>query len=292
MEADANPLSRRLAAEALGTAILVATVVGSGIMAARLSGGNQALALLGNTIPTGAILVVIITILGPVSGAHFNPAVTLVFAARREFPWSEVAPYIVVQCLAGIVGTAIAHMMFNLSPLEIGTAARSGPGQWLGEAAATFTLLVAIVGGLVHLIDVVRQSGGDLGARLHHHVHRDRDQSRAGIRGRANRRGARDDPGVRGTVSAITGPRCRGSRRRVNPRRQVGKQKRDGDWKKSHHVLGRRTADDLLARLRRHVLRAARILCRAVARISCRAVVPARQVRVSAVGRADYSRRG
>jgi glycerol uptake facilitator-like aquaporin len=148
MEADANPLSRRLAAEALGTAILVATVVGSGIMAARLSGGNQALALLGNTIPTGAILVVIITILGPVSGAHFNPAVSLVFAARGEFPWSEVAPYIVVQCLAGIVGTAIAHMMFNLSPLEIGTAARSGPGQWLGEAAATFTLLLAIVGGL------------------------------------------------------------------------------------------------------------------------------------------------
>jgi glycerol uptake facilitator-like aquaporin len=88
------PLSRRLLAEALGTAILVATVVGSGIMAERLSGGNQAIALLGNTIPTGAILVVIITILGPISGAHFNPAVTLVFAARGMTPWSEVVPYV------------------------------------------------------------------------------------------------------------------------------------------------------------------------------------------------------
>src|SRR6516165_10602770 len=92
-------LSRRLLAEGLGTAILLSTVVGSGIMAERLAGGNQAIALLGNTIPTGAILVVIITILGPVSGAHFNPAVTLVFAMRGATPWNEVAPYIVVQCL-------------------------------------------------------------------------------------------------------------------------------------------------------------------------------------------------
>src|SRR6201987_6526669 len=97
-----HPLGRRVLAEALGTPILVATVIGSGIMAERLSGGKQAIALLGNPIPTGAILVVIITILGPVSGAHFNPAVTLVFAARREMPWGEVAPYIVVQCLGGI----------------------------------------------------------------------------------------------------------------------------------------------------------------------------------------------
>src|SRR5215469_10249672 len=104
-------LSRRLLAEGLGTAILVATVVGSGIMAERLAGGNQAIALLGNAIPTGAILVVIITILGPVSGAHFNPAVTLVFAARREMPWSEAVPYIVIQCLGGIAGTALAHLM-------------------------------------------------------------------------------------------------------------------------------------------------------------------------------------
>lgn len=103
-------VARRLVAEGLGTAVLVATVVGSGIMAERLADGNQAIALLGNTIPTGAILVVIITIFGPVSGAHFNPAVTLVFAARRETPWAEVAPYIVVQCLGGIAGTALAHL--------------------------------------------------------------------------------------------------------------------------------------------------------------------------------------
>jgi glycerol uptake facilitator-like aquaporin len=142
------PLSRRLFAEGLGTAILVATVVGSGIMAERLSGGNQAVALLGNTIPTGAILVVIITILGPLSGAHFNPAVTLVFAGRGEFPWSEVTPYVVVQCLGGICGTMIAHLMFDLAPLAIGTTTRSGPSQWLAEAVATFTLILAILGGV------------------------------------------------------------------------------------------------------------------------------------------------
>ena len=141
-------LARRLLAEGLGSAILVATVVGSGIMAERLAGGNQAIALLGNTIPTGAILVVIITILGPVCGAHFNPAVTLVFAVRRDMPWGEVAPYIVVQCLGGIVGTALAHLMFDLAPFAIGTTVRSGPSQWLAEAVATFTLVLAILGGL------------------------------------------------------------------------------------------------------------------------------------------------
>src|SRR4051795_8614271 len=102
---DPAPFSRRLIAEGLGTAILVATVVGSGIMAERLAGGNQAIALLGNTLPTGAILVVIITILGPVSDAHFNPAMTLVFAARGTMPWSEAAPYIIAQCVGGIAGT-------------------------------------------------------------------------------------------------------------------------------------------------------------------------------------------
>lgn len=143
-----TPLSRRLAAEALGSAILVATVVGSGIMAEQLAGGNQAVALLGNTIPTGAILVVLITILGPVSGAHFNPAVTLVFAARGDTPWSEVVPYIVVQCVGAILGTILAHLMFELAPLAIGIKARSGPSQWLAEAVATFTLVLAILGGL------------------------------------------------------------------------------------------------------------------------------------------------
>jgi glycerol uptake facilitator-like aquaporin len=141
-------LSRRLLAEALGTALLVATVVGSGIMAERLAGGNQAIALLGNTLSTGAILVVLVTILAPVSGAHFNPAVSLVFAGRGELPWREVAPYIVVQCLGGIGGTIVAHLMFDLAPLVIGTTMRSGPSQWLAEAVATFTLVLAILGGV------------------------------------------------------------------------------------------------------------------------------------------------
>ncbi len=140
-------LARRLLAEGLGTAILVATVVGSGIMAERLAGGNQAIALLGNTIPTGAILVVIITIFGPISGAHFNPAVTLVFAAREGL-WTDVAPYILAQCLGGVGGTMLAHLMFDLAPIMIGTTARSGPSQWLAEAVATFSLVLTILGGL------------------------------------------------------------------------------------------------------------------------------------------------
>lgn len=148
MKASHPPLPRRLLAEALGTAILVATVVGSGIMAERLADGNQAIALLGNTIPTGAILVVIIAILGPVSGAHFNPAVTLVFAVRGATPWREVVPYIVAQCAGGIAGTVLAHLMFDLAPLMMGTKVRSGPSQWLAEAVATFSLILTILGGL------------------------------------------------------------------------------------------------------------------------------------------------
>lgn len=143
-------MTRRLAAEALGTGILVATVVGSGIMADRLAGGNVAIALLGNTIPTGAILVVLITILGPVSGAHFNPAVSLVFAARREMAWGDVAPYVIAQCLGGIGGTILAHLMFDLAPLVIGIKGRSGPSQWLSEAVATFALVLTILGGVRH----------------------------------------------------------------------------------------------------------------------------------------------
>jgi glycerol uptake facilitator-like aquaporin len=143
-------IGRRLFAEALGTGLLVATVVGSGIMAERLAGGNQAIALLGNTIPTGAILVVLISILGPVSGAHFNPAVSLVFAARGSLPWGDLLPYIIVQCAGAIAGTALAHLMFDLAPLTIGTTARSGASQWLAEAVATFTLLLAILGGIRH----------------------------------------------------------------------------------------------------------------------------------------------
>lgn len=140
-------LRRRLAAEALGTAILVATVVGSGIMADRLT-GDVALALLGNTIPTGAILYVLITILGPVSGAHFNPAVTLVFAARRELETAAVAPYITAQILGGIFGTVAAHAMFDLPLLQVSATVRTGSAQWIAEAVAAFGLLLTILGGL------------------------------------------------------------------------------------------------------------------------------------------------
>jgi glycerol uptake facilitator-like aquaporin len=142
--------ARRVIAEALGTAILVATVVGSGIMAERLAGGNGAIALLCNTIPTGAILVVLISVLGPVSGAHFNPAVTLVFAGRGMFAWQDALPYIAAQCAGGVLGTAVAHLMFDLAPLAIGTTARNGASQWLAEAVATFTLITAILGGIRH----------------------------------------------------------------------------------------------------------------------------------------------
>jgi glycerol uptake facilitator-like aquaporin len=141
-------LARPLLAEGFGTAILVATVVGSGIMAERLAGGNQAIALLGNTIPTGAMLVVLITVLAPVSGAHFRPAVTLVFAARGEFPWRAVSPYIISQCVGGVLGTILAHLMFDLAPLAVGITARSGSGQWLGEFVATLTLVTMILGGI------------------------------------------------------------------------------------------------------------------------------------------------
>jgi glycerol uptake facilitator-like aquaporin len=141
-------IGRKLLSEGLGTAILVATVVGSGIMAEKLADGNEAIALLGNTIPTGAILVVLISILGPVSGAHFNPAVTLVFAQRGEIAREDVLPYVAIQCIGGVAGTAIAHLMFDLSPLMVGTTGRDGPSQWLAEAVATFTLVLAILGGL------------------------------------------------------------------------------------------------------------------------------------------------
>lgn len=147
---DEAPLARRLLAEALGTGLLVATVVGSGIMAERLAGGNVAIALLGNTIPTGAILVVIITIFGPVSGAHFNPAVTLVFAAHGQIQLRDALPYIVVQCAGGVAGTLVAHLMFDLTPLVIGTQMRGGAAPWLAEAVATFSLVLAILGGIRH----------------------------------------------------------------------------------------------------------------------------------------------
>ena len=136
MNGNPIPLGQRLLAEGLGTAILVATVVGSGIMAERLSGGNQAVALLGNTIPTGAILIVIITILGPISGAHFNPAVTLVFAIRVTTPWNEFFPYTSSSSVFAASPARCLHLMFDMAPLVVGTTARSGPSQWLAEAPA------------------------------------------------------------------------------------------------------------------------------------------------------------
>jgi glycerol uptake facilitator-like aquaporin len=140
-------LPRRLAAELLGTAMLVATVVGSGIMAESLT-RDVALALLGNTLATGAILVVLITIFGPISGAHFNPAVTLVFALKREMAPREALLYVAAQVLGGIVGTVTAHAMFALPLLEASLKMRTGGGQWLAEGVATFGLVATILAGI------------------------------------------------------------------------------------------------------------------------------------------------
>jgi glycerol uptake facilitator-like aquaporin len=140
-------LSRRLAAEALGTAILVATVVGSGIMAESLT-RDPALALLGNTLPTGAILVVLITILGPVSGAHFNPAVSMVFAVRGDLTGRDAAAYMAGQVIGGIAGTVAAHLMFGLAPLDVSLKVRTGAAQWFAEWVAAFGLVATILGGL------------------------------------------------------------------------------------------------------------------------------------------------
>jgi glycerol uptake facilitator-like aquaporin len=140
-------LPRRLVAEALGTALLVATVVGSGIMAETLT-KDTALALLGNTLPTGAILVVLITILGPISGAHFNPAVSLIFALKRELIARDTALYIGAQVLGGILGTMIAHGMFALPLLDASMKARTGGAQWFAEAVAAFGLVATILAGI------------------------------------------------------------------------------------------------------------------------------------------------
>ncbi len=138
-------LARRIAAEALGSAFLLATVIGSGIMAETLSGGNVALALLGNTLATGAILYVLITQLGPLSGAHFNPAVTLVFLMRREIGGRDGIVYVLAQVAGAVAGVMIAHLMFDRPLLELGVKFRSGPSQWFAEAVATFGLVVTIL---------------------------------------------------------------------------------------------------------------------------------------------------
>ena len=137
-------LSRKVFAEALGTAFLLATIIGSGIMAARLAGGNTAIALLGNTIPTGAILVVLISTLGPISGAHFNPLVTLAGLINRTMRPAEALAYIVSQVIGALLGVLIAHAMFDLPLLQASATVRSGEAQWLAEVVASFGLLTVI----------------------------------------------------------------------------------------------------------------------------------------------------
>jgi len=137
-------LGRRLVAEGLGTAFLLAIVIGSGIMGERLSGGNSAIALLANSIATGCGLSVLILVFGHISGAHFNPAVTLAVASQGEFPWKDVVPYVAVQVLAAYAGVAAAHVMFDEPLFFASTKIRTGPGEWWSEGVATFGLLMVI----------------------------------------------------------------------------------------------------------------------------------------------------
>lgn len=141
-------LVRRLASESLGTALLLAIIVGSGVMAERLAGGNDAIALLGNSLATGAGLIVLITIFGPLSGAHFNPAVTAVFALRREIGWREASAYALAQISGAIAGVWCAHLMFGERVLQLSAKLRDGPAQAFAEGVATFGLVLVILGGL------------------------------------------------------------------------------------------------------------------------------------------------
>ncbi len=138
--------SRKIAAEAIGTALLLAAIVGSGIMAEHLAGGNIALALLANTLSTGAMLIVLVLVFGPVSGAHFNPVVSLVFAIRRELPVGQFAQYVLAQMAGAILGVMCAHAMFEQPILQLSGTARLGPAQWLSEFVATFGLVGTILG--------------------------------------------------------------------------------------------------------------------------------------------------
>jgi glycerol uptake facilitator-like aquaporin len=146
---------RKLVAEALGTLLLVCTVVGSGIMAVNLAGGNNAVALLGNTLATGAILVVLITVLGPLSGAHFNPVVSLVFRLKGQLSNGQFAAYVTAQMLGGVIGTVLAHAMFELALMTPSVNIRSGHGQFIAEIVATFGLVMTILGGLKYRAEVV-----------------------------------------------------------------------------------------------------------------------------------------
>jgi glycerol uptake facilitator-like aquaporin len=153
-------LAKRATAEALGTGFLLATVVGSGVMAFKLAGGNGAIALLCNTLPTGAILAVLILTFGSVSGAHFNPAVSLAFAIRGELAWPTAAVYVVSQIAGAVAGVWIAHLMFELPMWQFSTTVRTGPGQWLAEGVATFGLLLTIFECLVARPDAIAYAVG------------------------------------------------------------------------------------------------------------------------------------
>lgn len=153
-------MPRRLAAEFLGTLLLVAVVLGSGIMAQNLAGGNVAIALLGNTLATGAALVVLILIFGPVSGAHFNPVVSLSFAIQKQLPWKTFCTYSVFQVAGGCGGALLAHVMFGLPLLQASTHARTGLGIWTGEFVATFALLLTILGCLRSRSDAIPYAVG------------------------------------------------------------------------------------------------------------------------------------
>jgi glycerol uptake facilitator-like aquaporin len=157
---DVPPVARRLATEGLGSFFLFAGVIGSGIMAQNLSGGNDAVALLGNTLATGAILFVLITMFGPISGAHMNPAVSLVAASRRELEWGDAGAYIVMQLAFGILGAWAAHLMFDLPTLQLSVKARHGLGQLASEFVATFGLILTIVGTVRHRPEWVSASVG------------------------------------------------------------------------------------------------------------------------------------
>ena len=163
-------MMRRLIAEGVGTAFLLIAVVGSGIMAETLSGGNTGVALLANAIATGCALYVLITIFGPVSGAHLNPGVSIAFLLRGEMPIAPALSYIATQISAAILGVWIAHLMFDLSVFQFSDTQRTGPGQWLAEAVATFGLVLTIFGGLRHRPDAVstiwRPYAGSAVARL------------------------------------------------------------------------------------------------------------------------------
>ena len=151
-------LGRRVAAEAIGSFFLFAAVIGSGIMAEALAGGNTAVALIGNTLATAAILFVLIAMLGPISGAHFNPAVSLIMAIRRDIRWGDAGVYVIAQIAGGLVGALAVHVMFDMPLWEYSLKSRTGVGQWLGEAVATFGLILTILATARHRPSVIPTS--------------------------------------------------------------------------------------------------------------------------------------